>query len=48
VIITDVRHVTDRLEERLMIAATRATSVLRIIDERGALRRIPMFADLVG
>ena len=48
VIITDVRHVKDRLEERLMIAATRATSVLRIIDERNALRRIPMFADLVG
>ena len=48
VIITDVRYVTDRLEERLLIAATRATSVLRIIDERETLKRIQMFSDLMG
>jgi len=37
------RHpVKDRLESRLMIAVSRATSVLRIIDEKGALKAIPV------
>ena len=44
IIITDLRHVTDRLETRLLIALTRATSVLRIIDEEKALRRIQAIA----
>lgn len=32
IIITDLRHVTDRMETRLLIALTRATSVVRIVD----------------
>jgi DNA polymerase III delta prime subunit len=40
VIITDLRFVTDRLNLRLLIAVTRATSVLRIIDGREALSGI--------
>lgn len=41
VIITDLRHVTNRLSERLLIAATRATSVLRIIDSQAAMKNMP-------
>lgn len=44
VIITDLRHVEDRLETRLLIAMTRATSVIRFVDDEKALRRIQVFA----
>jgi hypothetical protein len=44
VIITDLRHVEDWLETRLLIALTRATSVVRIVDDEKALRKIHAFA----
>lgn len=48
VILTDVRHVTDRLSQRLHIAATRATSALRVIDSHSALSKIKEFHSLIS
>ncbi len=47
VIITDLRHVEDRLETRLLIALTRATSVVRFVDDEKALKRIQTFAGYI-
>jgi len=47
IIVTDLRYVTNRLLSRLLIAVTRATSVLRIIDEREALQNVPAFHSLL-
>ena len=47
VIVTDLRYVTERLFSRMVIAATRATSALRIIDDRGSLINVPIFRSLM-
>lgn len=46
ILVTDLRYVTNRLLSRLLIAVTRATSVLRVIDEREALLKVPIFQSL--
>ncbi len=47
IIVTDLRLVTNKLLSRLLIAATRATSVLRVVDERDALLAVQFFRSLI-
>jgi len=47
VIVTDLRHVKDRLGIRMNIALTRATGILRIVDEEEALRQDSLLSMII-